>query len=440
MTAQKPTDKAADPMSSALLRGLTAPPAPPAAPSALDQTIARQRLDPTDLPVFRERILDLHRRNLNVAEALNAGSLQVLGLETVKKRFGARWQTARDQVLRMVEQCIVRSITPDDVFVRMGEEQYVVLFCSSTRAEARATARRIAAAIDERLSGVIPGENQVSVRGVVVELDRPPLPESIASPEGLAQQVAKAETKAAADERAAFDEMASRLRLSFWPMANLKKRLISSYDAQVGREGEGSAAKLPSESGGVGELDCALDCYALREAGKWLARRPKLGHKATLMVPVRFDTLAVKVHRTAYLEACGTLPDQARGRLLLKIVDFPDTMLQARLQGVLAYVSPFVLGFVARVPLGYRGFDQLAGLRVLAIATEGKHLGRPTEKDTEELRKLANQAALRNVRVILLGVPSIEAGTVARRAGVDYVTGAAILPKLPAPGRVFPLT
>ncbi|KZD05873.1 hypothetical protein [Oceanibaculum pacificum] len=399
------------------------------------ESFSRQKLDPGDPAIFRDRILEFVRNNKLVAEALIAGNVQMLGFAEVRKTFGERWPAIKDKVQLLAEAAIRKHTTPVDVFLTIDEERMVILFGRSTREEADDKSARIAREINEKLSGVSGiQDGLVTCRALVLELDRDSAAETLTTPEGLDQTVEAAQRSAEQAERESFQKLESELRITYWPMANVRKRLISAYAASLVLPVWKTSGEERERRTGV--FECELDCYAMIHAGEALVRA---GHsrRALLLVPVHFETLAVKPFRTQLIAACQMLPRISSRRMLLDVVDLPEGVPQGRLHTLFSYVGPFFAGFVARQPLGFRSPQRFVGLKMLAIAADGSHVGTPKRDEYEQMQGFAAAAEKAHMRSVFYGAATFEAATAAKRARFDYIQGAAVAPAVSDPGRVF---
>src|SRR5258708_30146361 len=279
-----------------------------------------QRLDEADEAVFRSRVLELSRQHRALAEALIAGNVQMLVLAQVRERLGPTWHEVRERVHGFADEIIRKQLGPGDLYLKASDERFIVLFDRAWRQRGEAKARAMGQLLDERLGGAGEHGALIQVRAVAVELDPKTAADTLSSPQALASSVSQAERDTDKREREAFAKIMPSLKIAYWPVANLKKRLISMYDAAVPELADGAAAESP---GGTGAFYCELDCFALAKAAEVLARAHLPRHKAVLMAPIHYDTLAARNHRTRYVEACKTLPQGSSRRLLLQIVDLP---------------------------------------------------------------------------------------------------------------------
>lgn len=390
---------------------------------------AAQRLEPGDEAAFHTRLVAFLRRNKPAGEPLVAGNVQVLDLDDVRRHFAGRWESAKQKIHQLTDLTIRHHIGAEDLYFLVEvDEEYVIMFAKAGKAEAGAKARLIAAEVNAKLSAVGLEGAQVTVRGLAVEILQKSVP-------GLA--LSATAIRAAVAEAAAAEALAGPRRLigksgaaavEYWPMANVRKRLVSIYDARL-------VGAVDRSEDGVSLFQTDIDCHFVSSAAEVLSAAQKPHHKACLLIPANFETLTAKGHRDAYVEACRALPRTARRRLILEVLQVPASVPQSRFLQVLAVVAPFFLGFAVRVPLGFHAPERYRGMRILALTIDGRHLAHPSTREFDQLMALADGARRHKLRIMFLNAASIEAATAARYAHCEYIDGEVVGPRVDDPGR-----
>jgi GGDEF domain-containing protein len=394
-----------------------------------------QKLDAGNPALFMKRMLAFCKSNENAARALLAGNLQLLGFEHVRDSFGEKWPQVKARIHLLTEMVIKKHISREDVYVLANDEQFIVLFAKSDKAMAERRAKRISEEVNQRLHGFNDGTEALSTKAIVLEVPAAE-PEKLASVNELAQSVEEARAEKEAEECRAFEEAKEEMRLTFWPVANIRKRLVSMYQANVVVP-DGQMPDLESESGA---LEAALDTFALGAAVPVLVEALERKRRAFLIVPVHLETLDVKRFREAYIDQCRELPQVSSKRLLLMIDGIPDDVPQSKLHRVLAYVAPFVAGFVGRFHVGFDRGDKLGGVSLVGMAANGASLTAPTEQDGQALSGFVKRNRVGRSRGFYTDAANFDAASLARKAGFDYVQGAAVAPAMSQFGAVFSIT
>jgi hypothetical protein len=394
-----------------------------------------QKLDTSDPKVFQQRMLAFCRVNTNAAEALLAGNIQLLGFEHVRETFGEKWPQVKAKVHLLTETIIKKNISRDDIYVLANDEQFIVLFAKTEKAIADRKAKRIADEVNQRLHGFNDGTEALSARALVFEVPAGK-PEKLESVNELAKSVEEVRADKEAEERRAFDEAKEKMRLTFWPVTNIRKRLVSMYQANVVVP-DGQMPEVDSESGA---LEAALDTFALSAASAALVEAAGKKKRAFLIIPVNLETLDVKRFREAYIDQCRLLPQLATKRLLLMVDGIPDDAPQSKLHGVFSYVAPFVAGFVGRFGLGFERGDKLGGISLIGLAANGTAVQAPTDEEHLAMSEFVAKNRAGKSRTFFTGTANFDVATVARKVHFDYVQGAGVAPAMTEFGTVFAIS
>lgn len=400
------------------------------------QSFDRQKLDPSDPADFSSKLLSFVRQNKVAADALIAGNVQMLGFEALKERFGDQWHGIKDKVHLLTEGVIKKHITADDVFCLINDERFIVLFGKASKEQANKTAHAIGRDVNARLSGAGAGGDAVSVRPMVFEVPRDN-PAALRSPAGLEESVEEAQKRAQQAEVAKVEAAKDQMRMRFWPVANVRKRLVSCYHADLHVPDGAALGFDPDEPSDTGAVEATIDRLVMQKAGAALVDAAAQKWRALLIVPVHYDTLAAKGYRTQYLEICKLLPRIAEKRMFLMVRGLSDDVPQGRLHTLFSYLAPYVAGFIGDFSLSFRRADKLGGVRLVAIGIDGHAMSTPTPKDIEALKGFMQSNKGTRLRRYFYGAETFEAATAARRSRFDYVQGAGVAPPMPVAGKVF---
>lgn len=400
------------------------------------QSFDRQKLDPRDTADFTSKVLSFVRENRVAADALIAGNVQMLGFEALKERFGDNWEGIKDKVHLLTEGIIKKHISASDVFLLMNDEKFVVLFGKATRPEADATARKIAQEVNAKLSGAGAGMDAVTVRPVVFEVPRDDT-EPLKSPAALEKSVEEAQRDAERADEARVEAAKDRMVMRFWPVANVRKRLVSCYHADLHVPDDLDLGQGEEGASGTGAVEATLDRLVLEHAGRALTDAAGRKLRALMIVPVHFDTLAVKGFRSAYLDVCKLLPRIAEQRMMLMVRNLPDDVPQGRLHTIFTYLPPYFAGFVGDFSLSFRRADKLGGVGMVAVAVDASEIGTPSIDVIKEMKAFNDANKAGKMRRYFYGAQCFDAAMAARRARFDYVQGLGVAPSMPIHGKVF---
>jgi GGDEF domain-containing protein len=400
------------------------------------QSFDRQKLDTADPADFSSKLLSFVRTNKVAADALIAGNVQMLGFEALKERFGDHWHGIKDKVHLLTEGVIKKHISADDVFCLMNDEKFIVLFGKASKADASKTAVAIGKEVNAKLSGAGAGGDAISVRPMVFEVPRED-PAALRSPAAMEETVEEAQKRAQAAEAAAVEAAKDQMKMRFWPVANVRKRLISCYHADLHVPAGVELGFDPEEPSDTGSVEATIDRMVLQKAGAGLVEAGSHRWRALLIVPVHYETLAAKGYRTQYIEVCKLLPRIAEKRLFLLVKGMDDDVPQGRLHTLFSYLAPFVAGFIGDFSLAFHRAEKLGGVRMVGIGVNGHAITTPSAKDFVALKNFAAANKEIRMRRYFYGAATVEAATAARKARFDYVQGTGVAPAMPIPGKVF---
>ncbi len=428
--------------------------------------LGAKKLDARDQDAFRRGILAFRDRAQNALDAVVAGNVQLLGFTEVRRHFADKWDSAKQLAYQVIEGCIERSLSEHDLYVKVNDESYVILFGQLSRTQAELRSETISQEVTAALCASIPGGAQITVRGLAVELDAAMGVNRIASVQDLAQCLERAEQRLSRRESKLFDRGLEDARVTWWPTTNIRKRMVSLYHGELvpgpdsgnpfnqflarRRKLADELAALDEHEevadlarSGTGTLTCKIDCHMLEHAASAMKGMQSAHHKALIMVPVHYDTLAMRNHREAYIRVAETLPAFANRRLAPLLLDLPPGTPQVRLRQILTPLQPFSLGSLVCTSMQTGDLDLLQAAGVMGLVVDAGSCAEDDDDLTSRLVSFvarARQAPRGGFRTLLHRCGATALGQRAVRAGFDYLNGRAVYPSVEAPGRVFRLS
>jgi hypothetical protein len=393
----------------------------------------RQKLNTFDPDDFKSRMLDFCRANQVAADALIAGNIQLLGLEAMREQFGSRWGKARDQVHQLTETMIKSILTPNDVFVQTGDDNFIILFGRATLEQADVQVKQISTEMNRRMKSIGSAGAMITARALVLDVPRDDT-SALSTPAGLTGSVETAHQELEARDRKIFEQAQDELETRFWPIANVTKRLVSMYLVRL----EGPAGPLLADRSETGALEAMRDIRILREGSETL-NQDGLG-RAFMVVPVDFITISDKRYRVDYLKQCHDLYGAAAKRMILMIEGLPDDVSPAKLHNTLSYVGPFFAGFIAEFGMDFDGGERLDINKLIAVAVSGTSFEEATPAVTMGLSGFKKRNGARKSRTIFTNAPNPKIASAARRARFDYVQGVGVAPAFQKFGRTFTIS
>jgi hypothetical protein len=399
-----------------------------------------KRLDPTDDEGFNRRLQEFRARHRTAIKALMTGTVQILGLTELQRRYGPRWDDMRHMALRLAETSIENRLGPLDLYLVVNEEHFVILFGNASREEAERRARLIASDILTKLCGNHAWGASITVRGFAVKVDKSLTPEDIADFDHLVGCIREAEEAGIAAEDRFFRDFAETVGIAWRPTLNAAKKLVSAYGLGL-TSVDGEGRRVPAISARPPDVSerflVTLDTLALERLADYFTTEAGTAARSLLLVPVHWETLSVRAHREAYVAAFRAFPPATRRRLIPEIVDLPAGTPQSRLREVVQPVWPMTMGLACRTGLTPRDALDLTGAGLVILSADGSQL---TDADAATRKRLAiysSWAREAGFRPMLSNVGSVAVAHAAVKAGFEYVNGDAFLGATSDPNQVY---
>ena len=340
---------------------------------------------------------------LQAANLLEAGVVNVIGLDAIRRKVGDRWPHKRAQIWEHVETVLERHLGPADIFFRTDDISYMITqpgahgfaaqsICLSILQEVLRffLGAALHADIDVRTVVSAAGGEVVSTPVDLSRLKRveSATPGALAAPavriETAAERMAKAVTGPLADHtpaapvwkpplagRASTVELEPAkcepfdMRLTVDAVWNLRRGLVTSFLIERG----GVSAR--HQAAELEEIDVATFAYA----AVLLEEQVQQGGPLTLHVPVSFLSLATLRTRQRLLALTQSVREAMRGSVLLEICGLDPGVPPSRLIDVVGQVRSLCIGVVARVKPLKPAIAAVRDCGLRAVAVEAEYLG-----------------------------------------------------------------
>jgi hypothetical protein len=139
------------------------------------------------------------------------------------------------------------------------------------------------------------------------------------------------------------------------------------------------------------------------------------------------------------MEALSAVPDEVRRLLVFEVLDIPDEISRYRLREALGYLRGRCRSMIARVSLGFADFPRLknAGFFGVSFRPSSRLPDQHVMRTIERALEAAERARLRTAVDRVARTPLMLA---AMAAGVDYMSGPAVIRSFARPAGVRPVT
>jgi hypothetical protein len=413
---------------------------------------------------------------------IQAGNLQMIGLQAVRDALGGDWPKRRETIHSIVEGVIRNRLDAGDTHFHLENDDYLVLFLQLNHAQAKAKAAAIAQEAERLILGELP-EHNIHIASTVAEVDSDFLSSKVNSMDELLRHVktggAEATGAAAAcgdvlmfgdeplqdgfaeatQQRPApvmgagpdltdLDQSLTSLfqkktsaaflkecQASFYPNFSTKRRAFSFYTVHVthmptGRAADASDPMLEDPD----ELEFLLDRYRLTTALLGLHRMVTGGHKGFISIPVSFATLATSRTRNIYLDRFKDLPAGLFRSLSIVITNIPNGTPSSRIADAFNYIQRFCAVRILDIAPDIRLIDLYAQTGCQGFATSlPTAVADPTAR-FQALAAFTKRAAWHKMESILWNVSDASELELGVNAGFGFLFGDAVAPQIATPG------
>jgi hypothetical protein len=362
----------------------------------------------------------------------SAGSLHMMGLESLRARLGARWPRVADRVHMLAERLLNQMLAPRDAWFRYGEEGYIVVFAQLGRAQAGLVCAKLVEQLQRLLLGDV-DTAAVRVHSAVHEVGGELLFQGSSLQEMLGVAAALAAGSAVPDPAAAEEanpwaHVAPQelpVEVVYRPIWDTRKEVLSIYLARAMRPRRG---RLP-----LWGYDCAadpqdmqqilgLDLEVLRQTMEVYGELYRNQFRCFLSVPVHFETLAGPNRRREYLAALQAIPKELVAFLAFHIVGLPRGVPASRATEIVNFLKQFSRVVIVIVEAGSQDLPTLAAAGVY-ITTILLPPGASPKRWGPELSRFAQEGLRLRLRVGLEGVDTSLMASYADGAGFHYMAG-----------------
>ena len=387
------------------------------------------RAEKARLKHFESRLRSLAQARGSDAP-LVAGRLQIIALSRVKERLGQDWARLATRVHRLTRRILERRLTDEDVYVQVGD-CYMILFARLISVEATFKAQTIAREITALLIGDLPEVAEAPIQITIHEIDpgelraRPTL-------ETLAARMDDDAREAGTTDGGGPDPPRSAERgpapFDFLPIWSRRGRAIVAY-----------LGTCRQDDGALDSDRYDLDCLALRSVLAALPDMEPHGHAALVVAPVHWETLVQLQRRQGYLELCRRVHLHLNRQLGFAISDVAAGAWCDLIRDRLFPLKPFARFIFVCAPPDPAQIRNLAEIGVDALAFQAVPEGAFDDAQQQRTLTFVRDAARHKLATCALGINERSIGLTLLAAGVDFLGGDAIAPKVGAPGAAYRL-
>lgn len=375
------------------------------------------------------------RRILEGPEPISAGKLHFLELDKVQAHFGDQWPKLASRAEALVRRAIERRLSPQDVYRKTADLNFVVLFANLSSREADLKCTLIAEEITRMLVGEEMGGGMLAVKTAATEVDGPETLRRVGASMDIAQAV---ETEVEVErlrreapppdthQMEAPGDPLEGIQFLYRPIWDVRRSAVANFclvpakRVAGGRWRHGDAEILGLEDP---EVRRRFDLLLLERAMADLEALHRQGRRLAISVPVHFESISVATRRTAYVARWRALPAECRKLGVFEIVGCPDGVPQGRMAEIANHLRLDSRGVLVRVPLATATHRNFSDTGVDAVGTELGSQIMTEERLMAAFRDFVANAERARLPAYIHGLRSFSLTIGAIGAGFAYVDG-----------------
>ncbi len=358
---------------------------------------------------------------------VTAGAIQLVGLATIRKRLGDKWERFSDLVHGTARSVIEQHLTDSDVYSLYKNESYIILFAQATEEQGRFKAKVIGDEISRRLFGGTDTADAITVKTLVYQLDGTLGLEDaddgtlldrlfIQAHDHFDEQDEGSPAPTFGKDDGASDS--SPFRLVYQPIWNVRKNVVSGFLATLWQDKAAFADGVPPATRDV-------DLFVLKDVIRGVREIEEGAAKKVFIAPVHLSTLSIPDSRRAYFALCRTVDETARRYMAFELILPDDRTVLSRLDSVSLQLRSFGRSLMCRLELDFNinSFGFFRNNRFIAI---GISLPTSRYKESDIMARLETFSAMaerHGVGSYLHNVPSLSLMSFAIASGFGYLSG-----------------
>jgi hypothetical protein len=320
---------------------------------------------------------------LSGGDALQGGSVNIIGLDAIREQLGERWPAKRARVWEHIERDLAKRLSAQDLFFQLDEANYLVAMPSTPKYLAQVACLAI---LQDVLKFFL-GESKmrdVMVR-MVSSVGGGQIVSQAVDPNTILENAAKA-AGAIGDQATPHVEwkppLAGRthamsfmteqrrkaeVRMGVESVWNLRRGMVTSFVL------ERTVTPSLNHPADVMRADCAVMAYGV----ELLREHQDRGGRLTLHLPLSYSSAAIRQSRERVLAAFQPVKDLMRSTVLFELIDLDSGVPPSRLVEVVAMIKPFCMGVLARVKPTRAALAAVRSCGLQGLALDALDIERP---------------------------------------------------------------
>ncbi|WOI09608.1 GGDEF domain-containing protein [Thalassospira lucentensis] len=405
-----------------------------------------------DSPANFARIKTKLTAILAKSKLVEAGRIHMVGFDALREKLGDRWDLVRERVMNFTEKKLQQHLSPQDVFFRYGEEEFLVVFSTMSNEAAQLLVGKVVEEVYQFILGS-PDTKSIIIKSAVQEVDGELLFKDINLAEALSDAYNKPteEGKYQGSVLIASDDLPDEdipapvqhpVKFIYRPIWDVQRKTITTYRAVPTRLMSGNYhtedyAVLGNDENIENILD--LDIATLRSAAHTLSRVMESGFVFACKISIHYETISRSDLRRAYIEAASKIPVQLRRFFIIELNHMPIGVPAVRISEFMSFLSSLFRAITCRIPLETRSLQAYSGINLFGVNIDLLDTRKSERELMKKIDHIASMAATARLRTCLLNVNSPSLAISAAASGINYLCGQNIGQPRKIPGKVITL-
>ncbi|UKV13251.1 diguanylate cyclase [Thalassospiraceae bacterium SW-3-3] len=386
---------------------------------------------------------------LTKSKLVEAGRIHMVGFDTLREELGDRWEAVRERVFNFTEKKLQTHLTPNDVFFRYGEEEFLVVFSSMSNEAAQLLVGKVIEEVYQFILGS-PDTSKIVIKSAVQQVDGELLFKDINLAEALSDATktvpgGKYQGSLLIDGEDLPDDdiktpTQQPVKFIYRPIWDVQRKTITTYRSIPTRMMSSSYMAEGYSVLGMSEehenfLD--LDIAALRSAAQTLSKVMDNGFVFACNITIHYETISRSDLRRAYIEAASKLPAQLRRFFIVELVHLPIGVPAVRIAEFVSFLNSLFRAITCRIPLENRSLQSYTNCNLFGVGVDLIDARKPESDIMKKIDRLAGLASAARLRTYLLNVNSTSLAIASAAAGINYLSGKDIGETRKFPGKVI---
>ncbi|PCJ69944.1 MAG: hypothetical protein COA62_10650 [Rhodobiaceae bacterium] len=384
-----------------------------------------------------------------------AGQMQILGLESLRRRIGQSWEKHHKTIHLAIDNIISTHLGPQDLATIVGEDHYILIFAHADEKEAKQISFKIAQAVCAALVGE---ENSqlIKVRTQVGTVQKTDIGDIVFAPLAEPEEISappSAEAEPVSIDGPAFKVAVKKVvnsrknaqksyEIGFYPIWNMRHEVLVGYAMlPLRRNGLGQTIREHAVlNEGASDTDHQrLDVNLLESKIEMAAELYQNSFTSLLLTQIHYRTLSSAAGREEVMNTVREIPTFLQKTLMVEIVGIPDNTPPSIVTQRAGSLSSFFRALTIRIPRLDYPVEDCVAMKASAVAFSLS----PKMKNADLLngaREMIQKARAEKLMTTFEGVSNFDLVEPLKEAGAVFISGDILGGPYDIPGNMKPLT